>query len=66
MIVVPSGSWFAAELSNSTTLDKVEAYSLFGLCVAPGFTFDRFELALREHLSKLFPEHADLISRLTR
>jgi uncharacterized protein len=34
--------------------------------VAPGFDFDDFELAQCERLSELFPDHHEVIKRLTR
>ena len=43
-------------------------YTFFGLCVAPGFTFEEFELGRREDLCEKFrdPKVKELISRLTR
>ncbi|WP_347029747.1 hypothetical protein [Bacteroides intestinalis] len=32
--------------------------------VAPGFTFDDFELGTFDRLSKLYPDHEDLLKRL--
>ncbi len=57
--VVPGGYWFAAEV-----LEK-DSYSLVGCTVSPGFSFDDFELKNSQELTLLFPQHADLISRLT-
>ena len=57
--VVPSGSWFGA------TVDDPEGFALVGCMVAPGFDFDDFELADRLALTSQYPEHADLIARLT-
>lgn len=58
--VVPAGTWFGAEL-----IDK-SAYALVGCTVSPGFDFADFELAERPALLARFPQHADLIARLTR
>mgnify|MGYP001341812624 CR=1 FL=1 len=58
--VVPAGCWFASECAPGT------AFSLVGCTVAPGFDFADFELAGKEELSVLYPEHKTLISRLTR
>jgi predicted cupin superfamily sugar epimerase len=37
-----------------------------GCTVAPGFDFADFELAEREVLAAQYPEHAEVIKRLTR
>lgn len=58
--VVPAGAWFGAEL-----IDK-SAYALVGCTVSPGFDFADFELAERSALLARFPQHAELIARLTR
>ena len=57
--VVPAGSWFAAE-------PKDGGYGLVGCTVAPGFDFADFEMANRETLQAEFPQHSELIERLTR
>ena len=46
-VTIPSGSWFGSELNPA---DSTFAYSYFGLCVAPGWTFEEFEMADVEHL----------------
>jgi len=58
--VVAAGDWFAAEPAPNSD------YCLMGCTVAPGFDFADFELASRDELSKTFPQHKDLIKRLTR
>jgi predicted cupin superfamily sugar epimerase len=58
--VVHHGVWFGG------TVDEEDSYSLVGCVVAPGFDFDDFELANREELLKVFPQHEALIRRLTR
>ena len=58
--VVPGGFWFAAEVI------KTSSYSLLGCTVAPGFDFDDFVLPTRKDLISYFPEHKDLITRLSR
>jgi len=57
--VVPAGFWFGAEMA------KDGAYALVGCTVAPGFEFSGFELAGRASLTRQFPDHADIIHRLT-
>lgn len=58
--VVPGGCWFGAELAEPGT------WALVGCTVAPGFEFADFELGSRDALLAEFPEHAGLITRLTR
>jgi len=58
--VVPHGCWFGA------TVDTPDGFALVGCTVAPGFEFDDFELAERRRLLKDYPQHAALITRLTR
>jgi predicted cupin superfamily sugar epimerase len=55
---VPPLAWQAAV--------PLGAYVLCGCTVAPGFAFDDFELPSREVLLARFPEHRDLVTRLTR
>jgi hypothetical protein len=56
--IVPAGCWFGAETSGK--------YSLVGCTVAPGFDFSDFEMAEQNALTALFPQHAALITRMTR
>lgn len=58
--VIKAGSWFGAKVRTGG------AYSLVGCTVAPGFDFADFELAERQTLLHLFPQHAALINMLTR
>jgi predicted cupin superfamily sugar epimerase len=58
--VVPANCWFASEPSAESN------FSFVGCTVAPGFDFADFELAHRDELSKLYPQHETLIRRLTR
>lgn len=59
-LVVKGGSWFASAVRDDN------AYAFVGCTVAPGFDFQDFELADREGLTKLFPQHAAVIERFTR
>ena len=56
---VPARIWQAGELI------KGGHYALFGCTVTPGFTGDCFEAGNREQLIREFPEHKELISKLT-
>ena len=58
--VVPAGCWFASAPAGGTD------YSFVGCTVAPGFDFEDFELAERDALIEQYPQHADVITILTR
>lgn len=58
-LVMPAGSWFAAEL------DPAAPFLLAGCTTAPGFDYGDFELAARANLLRVFPGQADVIGRLT-
>ncbi len=57
---VPAFTWFGAQV-----VDK-SGYALVGCTVSPGFDFADFEQARCQALLAQFPQHADLIARLTR
>lgn len=57
--VVPAGHWFGACLKEEGT------WALVGCGVSPGFDFADFEIAERQRLLNDFPEHHDLIQKLT-
>ncbi|HVZ58042.1 MAG TPA: cupin domain-containing protein [Chitinophagaceae bacterium] len=56
---VAAGNWFGARLETG-------GYALVGCTVSPGFDFQDFELARREDLARVFPQHRQLIYSLTR
>ena len=58
--VVKAGSWFGSKIKDGGD------YSLVGCTVSPGFDFADFELGERDVLLKLYPQHAEIIERLTR
>ncbi len=58
--LAPAGCWFGA------SVDNVESYTLVGCTVAPGFDFADFELAGERALIEQFPQHAEIITQLTR
>jgi len=58
--VVKAGCWFASHVRDG------KSFALVGCTVAPGFDFDDFELAKREGLARLYPQHRQLIEQLTR
>lgn len=56
--IVKGGFWFASE--------TIGEFALAGCTVAPGFDFADFDLPSRSKMLDLFPEHSEVISRLTR
>jgi len=79
---VKAGSWFGSRLADcaEAQLDlqlaqqnkfpeskaSSKRFSLVGCTVAPGFDFEDFELAKRDELTRLYPQHRALIHSLTR
>ncbi len=57
---VEPGCWFAAEISGGGD------FSLVSCTVVPGFDYEDFELAERDRLVDLYPEHREIIEKLTR
>lgn len=57
---VPSGNWFGSRVYAQGR------WSLVGCTVSPGFDFKDFEMANRERMLNLFPNHAEIIRQLTR
>ena len=58
--IVPAGCWFASHVKD------LNSFSLVGCTVAPGFDFADFEIAECAHLTAQYPQHSELIKRLTR
>jgi hypothetical protein len=58
--VVPAGCWFASHVEDG------RSFSLVGCTVAPGFDFADFEIAQCTQLVAQYPQHSELIRRLTR
>jgi len=57
-VIIPANTWFGATTSGD--------YTLMGCTVSPGFDFEDFELASRKVLSEQFPQHSEIIRKLTR
>lgn len=55
--LIGGGKWFGATVETG--------YVLAGCTVWPEFQFEDFELADKERMIEQFPEHGDLITRLT-
>lgn len=62
-VLIPHGSWFGASVHSPAP--NIDAYSLISCTVVPGFDYSDFELGAREELLKLFPEHKEIICKLT-
>ncbi len=59
-VAIEPGSWFAAEHCGPGE------FTLVGCVVAPGFEYEDMEIAGRAHLHARYPQHAEIIERLTR
>ena len=57
--VVPAHTIFGSHLKNN------EGYAFVSCAVAPGFDFRDFELFSSEELTKLYPDHHSIITKLT-
>lgn len=58
-VLVPKGTIFGSAQNE-------EGFSLVGCMVAPAFTFEGFELFEREELLQRYPEHEEVIVKLTK
>ena len=58
-VVIHPEQWFAAEIPSK------KGYCLVGCAVAPAFSFENFELGHKDTLMQQFPQHTELIERLT-
>ena len=56
---VPANCWFGSKVCVGAE------YALVGCTVAPGFEFEDFEMADRNSLLTLYPQHRDIILQLT-
>ncbi len=57
--IVPAQYWFAAEVI------KKDSFAFTGCTVAPGFDFNDFVLPKSTELIQLFPQHSEVILKLT-
>lgn len=58
--VVKGGNWFASECNGT------QGFALCGCTVIPAFRFEDFILGDRHKLITQFPQHKEIINRLTR
>ena len=59
-LVIPGGVWQGARLAQGGE------WALLGTTVAPGFEFADYEHGIRAKLVAEFPQHAEMITALTR
>ena len=59
VISVPINCWQAAEIEQGIS------YGFGSVVCAPAFRFEKFEIADRKNLLIQYPDHAELITRLT-
>ena len=57
---VKANNWFGSRVSGDGK------FSLVGCSVYPGFDFNDFELATKDNLTNLYPQHQVIIDELTR
>ena len=57
---VRAGCWFGSAPLHA------DSFALVSCTVSPGFDFADFELARRDELSALYPQHRELVEQLTR
>mgnify|MGYP001614886653 CR=1 FL=1 len=58
-VVIPANTLQAAVVVGKD-------FSLCGCTVAPGFSFEKFVMPSRRELEEAFPQHKEIIGRLTR
>ena len=58
-VIIKHGVWFGAKVHNN------ELYTLVSCITAPGFDFEDFELAERQTLLHIYPQHKEIIEILT-
>lgn len=59
-VIIPAGTIFGADIFGDSD------FSLVGCVVTPGFDFMDFELLQRNDLLLTYPQHTQLITKLTR
>ena len=59
-VVINSGSWFAASLTDNGS------YSLVGCTVSPGFEYRDWEIGQMQTLSRLYPQYKSVIEKYAK
>lgn len=58
-VLIEHGQWFGAKVIQETS------YTLVSCIVTPGFDFEDFELATRDYLLAIYPQHQEIVELLT-
>lgn len=58
-LTIEKNHWFGGIVTEP------DSYTLLGCTVSPGFDFDDFEMADRDTLLSIYPEHEEIIRKLT-
>jgi uncharacterized protein len=58
--VMKAGTWFAAALNGK------KSYCLTGCTMSPGFDYRDWELARKDELARMYPQHGKVIGRYTK
>jgi hypothetical protein len=64
-VLVPAGTWQAAQVRGDEGLPGELVWSLQSCVVTPGFEYEDFELGDRDALLEAHPDHAEIIRALT-
>jgi predicted cupin superfamily sugar epimerase len=59
-VVIEAGSWFAASIPSA------KGFSLVSCAVAPAFNYREFEMADKDALKHLYPQHTPVVERFCR
>ena len=59
-VAIVAGNWFPAEHRGPGE------FTLVGCTVAPGFEYEDMQIAGRDELKARYPQHVEIIARLTR
>ena len=59
-VAIKANLWFAAEMPSG------EGFTLVSCAVAPGFDFSEFEMAEKQAMITLYPQHEKLLNRFCR
>ena len=59
-VAIKAGLWFAAEIPSGN------GFTLASCVVAPGFEFSEFEMAKKDEMLVLYPQHTGLLDKFCR
>jgi hypothetical protein len=66
LLAVVKAGWLFGATVNVENRNGSRSYALVGCTVAPGFEFSDFEMPSRQQLLEQYPQHRQIIERLTR